>query len=68
VSCTDCKTAAFKRKQSCIIILNILFLVNKAEWVRYVMSREALDAVTVEFHILMEVRRANNSIKTLDIR
>lgn len=70
MSCTDCKTGAFKRKESCIVFLYILFLllVNKAEWVRDVMSREALGAVTVELQILMKVRKANNNIKTLDTR
>lgn len=60
----------FKRKESCIIFLYILFLllVNEAEWVRDVMSGEALGAVRVEFQILMEVRKANNNIKTLDTR
>lgn len=68
--CMDWKTGTFQRKESCIIFLYILFflLVNKIEWVRDVMSREALGAVTVEFQILMKVRKANNNIKTLDTR
>lgn len=40
---------------------------NKTEWVRDLISREALGTVTVEFQILMEVMKENN-IKTQAIR
>lgn len=70
MSCMDCKIGTFKRKESCIIFLYILFLllVNATKQVRDVMSREALGAVAVEFQTLMEVRKANNNIKTLGNR
>lgn len=70
MSCMDYKTGTSKRKESCIIFVYILFLllVNATEWVRDVMSREALGAVAKEFQILVEVRKANNNIKTLGTR